>query len=72
MGERAVADHEMPRVSAVLRRKRLGDRLQRGVVGDVLGRALEHDVEAAFAQLAAAGREDARGVVRQVSRLALL
>ena len=35
----------MPDVGPVLRRELVSDRLQLGVVGDLLGRALEHDVE---------------------------
>jgi general stress protein 26 len=43
MGEPTVADDEMPDVGSVLRRERVSDRLQVGVVGDLLGRAREHD-----------------------------
>src|SRR3954462_1290639 len=51
--ERAVADDEMPGLGAVLRRERLGDRLQLGLVSDVLGHTLEHDIETACDEIAA-------------------
>src|SRR3954466_1806923 len=70
--ERAVADDEMPGLGAVLRRERLGDRLQLGLVSDVLRPPLEHDTETARDEIAASRGQDTRRVPGQVLRLALV
>jgi hypothetical protein len=62
----------MPRLSAVLRHERLSDRLQFGLIGDLLGRALEHDIETAIHEIAASGGQDAAGVLGEILRLALV
>src|SRR5690349_3197721 len=72
VAEGAVADHEAPGPGPVLRGERLGDGLQLGVVGDLLGGSLEHDIEGSLDKLAAARRQDARCVLREVPRLALV
>src|SRR3984893_14020272 len=61
----------MPDFGAVLRRERLGDRLQLAVVRDLLGLALEHDIERPCGKVAAPGGKDAGGILGQVARLAL-
>src|SRR5919198_286406 len=72
VAEGAVADDEMPGLGPVLRCECLGDRLQLGLVGDLLGDTLEHDVEPTFGEVAAPGGQDAGGVLGEVLRLALV